>query len=120
MKQIRLMIVGHDKELLRKITNISSKCGYKVLDFDSETVALENLASIRPDVIILDLNNSSENEFLDKLSGDSNTKLIVLRHSESRQDIKKVRRLGSTHVLVKRWMKPSQLLHIIQSLNQNS
>lgn len=117
MKQVRVLLVEHQKHLAELLTKILVTAGYEVSWLPGQNTTTRQLAQFNPDVLVIDLETPQQNsEVLQTVRRLSRPGIIVLSQSENRRDAEAAIQLGADHYMVKRWLKPSQLVHAVKNL----
>ena len=63
MKKKKIMVVDDDKEFLEEITDLLASAGYETAAFSDGLLAIDNIDSIKPNLILLDLKMKGKNGF---------------------------------------------------------
>ncbi len=115
MSQI-VLLVEDDKALNDAFSLMLTKNGYQVESAFDGQQALDKLATIRPDVILLDLLMPvlGGKEFLQQFDNRANIPVIVFSNLDSKSEIQEVMDLGANRYMLKAWATPTELVRVIQ------
>jgi CheY-like chemotaxis protein len=116
-----ILLVDDDSVLLKLYSTRLEADGHKVVTATNGEIALQQLTTYKPDVIVLDLLMPKMNgfEFLEQLSVDPVMKAIpkiVFSSVSKAEQVARLENLGITHALNKIDVTPTQLVATIQSL----
>lgn len=116
-----ILLIDDDSVLLKLYSTRLEADGHRVVTATNGEIALQHLATYKPDVIVLDLLMPKMNgfEFLERLSVDPVAKAIpkiVFSSVSKAEQVARLENLGITHALNKIDVTPTQLVATIQSL----
>lgn len=116
-----VMIVDDDGSMVRLYTNIFQIEGFTVVSASSGREAIEKLANVTPNVILLDLMmpNMSGFDFLDKIRNMEKTKsipVIVLTNLATDDTQQEIQKYNVAKFLIKSDYMPKQILEEVKSV----
>lgn len=110
-----ILVVEDDPALSDAFSIVLKKEGYDVSVAFNGKEALDKVAEVNPDLILLDLLMPimGGKEFLEKFENSSETPVIVLSNLDTRSDIQEVLDLGATRYMLKAWASPNELVKLV-------
>jgi CheY-like chemotaxis protein len=116
-----ILLIDDDSVLLKLYSTRLEADGHRVVTATNGEIALQQLITYKPDVIVLDLLMPKMNgfEFLEEMSKDPVMKAIpkiVFSSVSKAEQVARLENLGITHALNKIDVTPTQLVATIQSL----
>ena len=113
----RILVIEDEKLLQDVYTLVLSRAGYEVHTAGNGVEGLHKIASVQPDLILLDIFMPimDGREFLRNvnLSDYPDTTIIVYTNLSDKQTEKEMRSLGADDFIVKSSMTPSDLLAVV-------
>lgn len=119
-KPATILVVEDDPALSTAYKLILETVGHKVITADNGKLALSELKTLRPDVILLDMHMPVMNgiDFLKqyKLLRPDGVKVVVFSNYDASDQIDSAYSLGADRYVLKARAAPKELLHLIDSV----